>query len=166
MTTRGSLLAHIIHEVCHENGGEPFYCGTLTMLRQAVPVPPVPFLGPRTVPAASPSRRRAQTWCDLFVAPCALNVFQREEVRLGALGAGRVRRSRLRFFREPAGSPKTRSAHHSRASTNVASLIRDAVDLAGVHKHDAPYSSRRAPCGLASTSSSFASQRRIPRTDS
>src|SRR5687767_11225149 len=32
---------------------------------------------PKTVPAASPSRRRAQTWCDLFVAPCALNIFQR-----------------------------------------------------------------------------------------
>jgi len=26
-------------------------------------------------PAASPSRRRAQTWCSLFVAPCALPVF-------------------------------------------------------------------------------------------
>ena len=39
-----------------------------------------------------------------------------------------------------------------------------AHSLAGVRKHDAPYSSRRAPCGLASTSSSFASQRRITRT--
>src|SRR5688500_5856999 len=36
---------------------------------------------PETVPAASPSRRRAQTWCDLFVAPCALNVFQRIRLR-------------------------------------------------------------------------------------
>ena len=89
----------------------PFYCGKRSAGICVV-------LGPRTVQAASragpltsaactdlaslicdaSSRRRAQTWCDLFVAPCALNVFQREEVRLGALGAGRVRRSRLRFF--------------------------------------------------------------------
>src|SRR6476646_4535558 len=41
-----------------------------------------------TIPAASPSRRRAQTWCDLFVAPCALNVPPRERARLGALGVG------------------------------------------------------------------------------
>src|SRR5688500_19738751 len=40
---------------------------------------------PETVPAASPSRRRAQTWCDLFVAPCALNVFPREGACLGTL---------------------------------------------------------------------------------
>jgi len=45
---------------------------------------------PETVPAASPSRRRAQTWCHLFVAPCALNVFPRKErvlARLGRAGA-------------------------------------------------------------------------------
>jgi hypothetical protein len=53
---------------------------------------------PETVPAASPSRRRAQTWCDLFVAPCALNVFLREGARLGALGVGGCNRLRLRFF--------------------------------------------------------------------
>src|SRR5688500_839675 len=89
-----------------------------------------------TVPAASPSRRRAQTWCDLFVAPCALNVFPRERacplgkapVLAGAgwegettLGAGGCRRLRLRFFRA---------------------------------------------CGLASASIFFLSQRRITRTDS
>ena len=37
------------------------------------------------------------------------------------------------------GAHKTRPAHHSRASTNVALIILRAVDLSGVHKHDAPF---------------------------
>jgi hypothetical protein len=89
-----------------------------------------------TVPAASPSRRGVQTWCDLFVAPCALNVFPREgacplgkaPVLAGAgwegettLGAGGCNTLRLRFFRA---------------------------------------------CGLASASISFSSQRRNTRIDS
>ena len=48
-------------------------------------------------PAASHTRRRAQTWCSLFVAPCApegtLPVFARcgrawDKARLGAPGLG------------------------------------------------------------------------------
>jgi hypothetical protein len=68
----------------------PFYCGR--QLRRS---------RSETVPAASPSRRRAQTWCDLFVAPCALNVFPREGVCLGALGRPGVISYASGFF-EPA----------------------------------------------------------------
>lgn len=75
--------------------------------------------------------------CPTLAALLHLNVFDREEVRLGALGAGRVKYLRLWFFgNRPAHG--TRPAHHSRVSTDVASLTRDAVDLAGVRKHDAP----------------------------
>src|SRR5688572_942064 len=45
---------------------------------------------PETVPAASPSQRRAQTWCDVFVAPCALNVFPREGALSRRAWGGRV----------------------------------------------------------------------------
>src|SRR5687767_8073981 len=45
---------------------------------------------PETVPAASPSRRRAQTWCDLFVAPCALNYSLGKERVLARLGRAGV----------------------------------------------------------------------------
>src|SRR5687768_12159156 len=40
-----------------------------------------------TVQAASPSRRRAQTWCDLFVTPCALN-YSLGRSGFDALGVG------------------------------------------------------------------------------
>src|SRR5688500_13039670 len=58
---------------------------------------------PETVPAASPSRRRAQTWCDLFVAPCALNVFPGKERVLARLGRAGVIGYASGFF-EPAAS--------------------------------------------------------------
>src|SRR5687768_8164186 len=58
---------------------------------------------PETVPAASPSRRRAQTWCDLFVAPSALNVFPREGACLARLGWAGVIGYACGFF-EPAAS--------------------------------------------------------------
>ncbi len=65
-----------------------------------------------------------------------LNVFQREGARPGALGVGGCQRLHLRVF-------ENLPAHR----------------LAGVRKHDAPSSSRRAPCGLASCRTSFASLR-------
>jgi len=43
-------------------------------------------LDPKQSRAASPSRRRAQTWCDLFVAPCALNYSLGKERVLARLG--------------------------------------------------------------------------------
>jgi hypothetical protein len=56
-------------------------------------------LDPKQSRAASPSRRRAQTWCDLFVAPCALNYSLREGACLGALRVGGCNRLRLWCFR-------------------------------------------------------------------
>jgi hypothetical protein len=53
---------------------------------------------PETVPAASPSRRRAQTWCGLFVAPCALNYSSGRSVSWRT-GGGRCNRLRFRLFR-------------------------------------------------------------------
>ncbi len=40
---------------------------------------------PETVPAALPPRRRAQTWCDVFVAPAPSTIPEKERVlaRLG-----------------------------------------------------------------------------------
>ena len=43
-----------------------------------------------------------------------------------------------------------RPAHISRACTDLASLIRDAVHLGGAHKHGATYSSHRAPSPYSS----------------
>ena len=46
---------------------------------------------------------------------------------------------------------RTRPAHISRACTDVSSLIRDDVHLAGVHNRDALYSARREPRTRAQT---------------
>jgi len=64
-------------------------------------------------PAASPTRRRAQTWRSFFIAPCASQRTAR--VRLGS--------SRLR-------APRHGRLTASPASARVARLIRRAADLA------------------------------------
>jgi len=72
--------------------------------------------------AGSPSRRRAQTWRSLFIAPCAL----RE-----ASGNGRVL-ARLGRAGEIAGFgfSKTQPPHHSAEPANVTLVIPRVADLA------------------------------------
>jgi hypothetical protein len=51
-------------------------------------------------PAASPTRRRAQTWCSLFVAPCAPEGTPPVSTRLRpCLGQGASRRARVGWVR-------------------------------------------------------------------
>jgi hypothetical protein len=97
-------------------------------------------LDPKQSRAASPSRRRAQTWCDLFVAPCALNYSLREGACLGALRVGGCNRLRLCVFQS--------AASHLPASPFLAT--KDSWDrfLAGVE----PPGSGSISCALLSVS--------------
>ncbi len=85
------------------------YCGS----RSSRPAGLFSFSGP----AASPSRRRAQTWRSLFLAPCALDGLP-----------VRLRRRHLREASVTFGLSKT-PPHHSAASANVTLVIPRVADL-------------------------------------
>ncbi len=70
----GGLRSQPLRDGIHELSGLGVCPSHAILLRQTI-CRHLRRSRPETVPAAPSSRRRAQTWCDLFVAPCALNVF-------------------------------------------------------------------------------------------
>jgi hypothetical protein len=93
---------------------------------------------PSGIPAASPPRRRAQTWCSLFVAPCALQKFSSAAV---------CDRSAAVSFRFPsrlslAGSPLLRQvAPHSMTSSQWQSVNKNNVERGWVASKPIPFQS-------------------------